>query len=121
MKTSPRGPLFWAPRILCLLFVAFISLFALDVFEGNQGFWRTTLALLMHLIPTVLLLIVLAVAWRWEWIGAVVFPILGLSYIATAWGRFPWMTYAIIAGPLFIVGVLFLADWRRKISAPRTP
>ena len=36
----------WTPRILGLLFAAFLSLFALDVFEqGYQG-WETVLALL---------------------------------------------------------------------------
>ncbi len=119
MKRLPRSPLFWAPRVLCLLFAAFISLFALDVFEGNQGFWETTFAVLMHLIPTALLLTVLAVAWRWEWVGAVAFPALGVLYIVMAWGRLPWPTHAIMAGPLFIVGGLFLVNWRRKLTPPR--
>lgn len=120
MKTQRRDPLFWAPRVLCALFAAFISLFALDVFEGDQGIWQTTVALLMHLIPTAILVGLLALAWRWEWVGAVTFPALGALYIAMAWGRFPWLTYAIIAGPLFLAGGLFLADWRRKFGPART-
>ncbi len=120
MKTLRRDPLFWAPRVLCALFAAFISLFALDVFDGNDGIWQTTVALLMHLTPTAVLLGLLAVAWRWEWVGAVAFPALGLLYIVMAWGRFPWMAYAIIAGPLFVTGGLFLAGWRRRIGLART-
>jgi hypothetical protein len=119
MKTLRRDPLFWAPRVLCALFAAFISLFALDVFEGHQGIWQTTVALLMHLIPTAVLLVLLAVAWRWEWVGAVAFPVVGALYITMAWGRFPWLTYVIIAGPLFLAGGLFLANWRRKVEPPR--
>ena len=121
MKTPLRGLLFWVPRILGLLFAAFISLFALDVFEANRGFWETAVALLMHLVPTAILLAILAVAWRWEWIGGLLFPALGALYIAMAWGRFPWPTYAIIAGPLFLMGGLFLAAWlgqRRAVGAP---
>ena len=45
MKTLSRGWLFWAPRILALCFSAFISLFALDVFEKNRGGWDTVVAL----------------------------------------------------------------------------
>lgn len=112
MKT-PRL-LFWTPRILCLLFAGFISMFALDVFQENHGFWSTAIALLMHLIPTGILLIILAASWRWEWIGGLVFPALGAFYIIAFWGRFPWQTYLIIAGPLVLVGVLFLLGWFKR-------
>jgi len=112
MKTSRL--LFWTPRILCLLFAGFISMFALDVFQENHGFWNTALALLMHLIPTGILLIMLAVAWRWEWFGGLFFPALGAFYIFAFWGRFSWQTYLIIAGPLVLVGVLFLLGWVKR-------
>ena len=79
---------FWAPRILCLLFAAFISLFALDVFGENHGFWQTVFALLMHLLPTGLLLVILALSCRWEWIGGILFPALGGLHLVTCWGRF---------------------------------
>jgi hypothetical protein len=64
MTTPPKQLLFWSPRILCLLFAAFISIFAADVLGEGYGFWKTILALLIHLIPTWLVLIVLAVSWR---------------------------------------------------------
>ena len=112
MKTSRW--LFWTPRILCLLFAGFISMFALDVFQENHGFWNTTIALLMHLIPTGILLLVLAVSWRWEWIGALIFNALGAFYVTAFWGRFPWQTYLVIAGPLMLIGALFLLGWVKR-------
>ena len=42
MKTTPKRLLFWTPRILCLLFAGFISLFALDVFEGQGATYPDT-------------------------------------------------------------------------------
>jgi hypothetical protein len=114
MKTHSRRLLFWLPRILGLLFAAFISIFAFDVFDGQHGFWQTTLALLMHLLPTVVLLGLLALAWRWEWLGAVLFPALGLYYVVSSWGRFHWSAYALIAGPLFLLGALFLLSWQQR-------
>jgi hypothetical protein len=66
--------LFWKPRIAGILFVLFISIFALDVFDAGYGFWETLLALFMHLLPSIALAIAVALAWRrWEWIGAVLF------------------------------------------------
>jgi hypothetical protein len=111
MTTTSKRALFWIPRILCLVFAAFISLFALDVFEEGLGVWRTALALLMHLIPTFLILVVLAVSWRWEWVGGVLFTALALLYLVLFWGRFHWSAYAMISGPLCLVGVLFLLNW----------
>ena len=111
MTTTSKRALFWMPRILCLMFAAFISLFALDVFQEGLGVWRTALALLMHLIPTFLILIVLAISWRWEWVGAVLFTALALLYLVTSWGRLHWSAYAVISGPLCLLGVLFLVNW----------
>ena len=102
--------LFWTPRILCILFAAFVSIFALDVFGEGYTFWETLVALAMHLIPTAVILFALAVAWRWEWFGGLLFIALGAIYILI----FPegdWIAYLIISGPLFLVAILFLVDW----------
>mgnify|MGYP001828586396 FL=1 len=104
--------LFWIPRLLGLLFAAFITLFALDVFGEGYGLWETIVALFMHLLPTILLLLVLVLAWRWEWAGGSLFIALGLAYLWLAWGKFDWITYLIVSGPLFLVGALFLINWR---------
>ena len=111
MKNPVKRVVFWMPRILCVLFAVFVSLFALDVFGEGYDFWETIVALVMHLIPTGIILISLAIAWRWEWIGAILFVALGVGYVITAWGRFEWTTYLLIAGPLFLVGALFLVNW----------
>ena len=111
MNTSLKRLLFWTPRILCLLFAGFISLFAADVFNEGFGFWQTILALLVHLIPTGIVLIVLALSWRWEWVGGILFTALGALYLIQFWGRFHWQVYLCIAGPLFFIGALFLLNW----------
>jgi len=78
----------------------------------------TLSALILHLLPTLLVLFLLALAWRWELIGAVAFPLLGILYILWAWGRLPFGVCLIVAGPIFLVGGLFLANWvvRRRAS-----
>ncbi len=115
MNERARKTLFWTPRVVCILFAAFISIFALDSFGGGQAVWRQIVGFLIHLIPVYLLVAVLAVTWRWEWVGAVVFPALGLFYIYWSWGRWRWpfnlYNCLTIAGPLFILGGLFLAGW----------
>jgi hypothetical protein len=114
-----RRWLFWTPRVLTILYAAFISLFALDVFAGPVRFPETLVALGMHLIPTAVVLLVLAVAWRWEWIGALAFAVLGVLYLGWSWGRFSWDVYVIIVGPLFVTALLYGIGWRCRAELRR--
>jgi hypothetical protein len=98
--------LFWTPRVLSMLFAAFLSLFALDVFSEGYSVGEAILALLIHLIPTYLVVIALAIAWRWGNIGGILFIAVGSLHLVTSRGE-SWP----ISGPLLLVGVLFLLDW----------
>jgi hypothetical protein len=116
MERPAKRLLYWTPRVLCILFAAFISIFAADVFGEGRGFWQTALALLMHLIPTFVIVAVLIVSWRREWIGGILFILLGVLYIVWAWNK-PfgiWSTFLMIAGPPVLVGALFLLNWRYR-------
>jgi hypothetical protein len=106
MNTTTQQILFWIPRVLCILFALFLSMFALDVFSEGNGFGETILALLIHLVPTYLMVIVLVIAWRWEGIGAIFFIFFALFFLVASRGE-SW----IISGPLFLIGVLFLFNW----------
>jgi hypothetical protein len=44
MEHRSSRAFFWAPRALAILFIAFMSFFALDVFGEGYGFWRTLIA-----------------------------------------------------------------------------
>ncbi len=111
MNTNTKQVLFWAPRGLCILFAMFLSLFALDVFSEGYGFWEAILALLIHLVPVYIVVIALGIAWRWEWIGAILFIALALFYPVWSEGRFYWSAYLVISGPLVLLSVLFLFNW----------
>ena len=76
MYINTKRVLFWTPRVLCILFAAFLSMFALDVFREAYGFGETIIALLIHLVPTILVGIVLAIAWRRDWVGMILFTVL---------------------------------------------
>lgn len=123
MKSVWKRLLYWVPRILTILFAVFVSFFALDVFNEHLPFLHLVLALFLHLIPTFALLITLALAWRWEWIGSVAYVALGVFYVYSFAGRFPLLTYVVIAGPLFLIGGLFATNWimRKEIHKALRP
>ena len=109
-KVDPKRLLFWAPRLLCILFALFVAIFALDVFSEHYGFWKTILALLIHLIPSGIILGILAVSRRWERAAGGLFIAMAGLYASTAWPHWDWCL--VISGPLILIGSLFLIDWR---------
>jgi len=112
--STSKKLLYWTPRALCIVFIILTSFFALDVFGESKGIWETILALLMHLIPTFILIAILVITWHREWIGGILFSVLGFTYIINMWGQFPLMTYIVVAGPLIITGILFLLNWKYR-------
>ena len=119
MTPAARRWLFWTPRVLGIAFAGFISLFALDVFEGHPPLSQALIGLAIHLIPTALLVVGLIVAWRWEWVGALLFLCLGVAFVASTRGRADWRTYAFIAGPPLLLGLLFLLNWLHRAELRR--
>ncbi len=105
--------LHWSPRILGILFVAFISLFALDVFGEGYGLWGTIIALFFHLVPSFILASGVALGWRRPWLGALLFLGFAALYVFRT-GNNPWQAHPAIAGPPTLIGTLFLADWWLK-------
>lgn len=104
---------YWLPRILSIAFVLFISLFALDVFGEYSG-WDLVVALLMHLLPSLVLLVVMLIAWKYDWVGALVFAGFALWYVIIVGFDRPWSWYAGISGPALLVGVLYFLSWLQK-------
>ena len=122
MKTSVR--LFhWLPRILCILAILFISLFAADAFAPGLTIWQQLGAFLIHLIPSFILLAFLIVAWKWEFIGGIIFMVIGLAFTPVIFmlnynrNDSIWLSLVIILTitiPFVVVGILFLISHRLK-------
>lgn len=107
---------FWTPRILTLGFAAFLALFALDVVGGGLGVWQTIGVIAMHLVPTAIVLAVLAVAWRRDAIGAIAYSAFAIVYLVMAAGRVHWSAILVISGSLALLGALFFIGW---LARPR--
>jgi hypothetical protein len=108
-----RTALYWTPRVLAIGFGLFVSLFALDSFNGPAAIGEKLAHFAVHLIPVAIYAVILVLAWRWEWVGAMMFTILGVLYVATM-GRHRLDWNMIIAGPLFLLAGLFLVCWLRR-------
>jgi fatty-acid desaturase len=109
--------LLWSPRVLGILVCFFLSLFSLDAFGSGKSFLQALPDFAIHVAPVLLLLIVVAVSWRREWVGGLVFTGLAAVYAYDARSHTSWV-FA-ISGPLLIVGILFFWSWihRRELRA----
>lgn len=106
MKEISERMRVWAPRTLAIVLALFLAIFALDVFDGAASGGEIALALFMHLIPSFLILAVLAVAWRRERAGAFLYLVLA-GFSLWFFGGNP-AGQAITAVPLFVLSALFL-------------
>jgi len=100
--------LYWTPRVLTIIFIVFMSIFALDVFDAGYSFLELLVALFMHLIPVSILVVILLIAWRWEKIGGIIFILIGLSFTVFFQTYSHLISFLIISCPVFLIGVLFL-------------
>jgi hypothetical protein len=109
MTASSGAPLLWASRILGVLVCLFLSLFALDAFAPGAPLRQSLPAFLLHVAPMAILLGIVALSWRRPWLGGLVFSLVAVAYAWTAREHAAWV--AIVAGPLLLVGMLFVWSW----------
>jgi hypothetical protein len=119
----------WLPRILCILAILFISMFALDSFSPERTFWQNLGAFLIHLIPSCVLIALLLIAWKWELIGGIIFTIIGLGMSPFIYSHNFHMNHSvgkslgvilIITVPFIIVGILFIVSHFMKKKQDKT-
>jgi len=112
--------IYWTPRILSILFILFLMLFSLDVFEPGLSAREIAIGLFMHNIPALILLVVLVVSWKHEIVGGVVFILAGIAFIASKLvgsrleGGMAWWSFLLISSPAFLIGILFIINWLKK-------
>ncbi len=115
MTYSMRRTLHWSSRALGILTALFLGVFALDAFGEGTGFWSALPRFAIHLLPSLVLLAVVGIAWRRAWVGGLVFLALAVLYADMARAHPLWILT--IGGPLALVGALYLASWARPHAA----
>jgi hypothetical protein len=151
-KSSPLASrIRWVARILCILAIVFIGMWGLEAVEGKVGLGRQILAFLMAppFLMSVLLIIILIIAWKHELVGGILMALIGLAtvtYDYINYHRLLHMNYqrllhmgskgfrmlglqallffVMISLPLLIVGVLFIISYplhRPKKLTAQTP
>ena len=112
MKTEQGNFLNGLASALGIGVCLFLSVFALDAIGTGEP-WLTQLGnLAMHLVPVFVLAAIIALSWRREWLGAVIFTGLAVWFAWLARAHASWI--ATVSGPLLVVGLVFFWSWRHR-------
>jgi hypothetical protein len=135
----------WVARILCILGIVFIAMWASEAVEGKVGLGRQIRGFLMAppFLMSVLLIVILIIAWKRELVGGILMGLIGLAtatYVSiSSYHRLLPMAskgyrsvrmaqalnfFVVISLPLIIVGVLFIISYllhRPKNLTTQTP
>ncbi|MCX6786651.1 MAG: hypothetical protein NTU85_02450 [Candidatus Kaiserbacteria bacterium] len=98
--------LYWAPRGIGILAILFISLFALDIFQAGVPISQMLLGLVIHLIPSFVLVLFLVIAWKYELVGGFLFVVISLVPFFLLSNQV-WVN-AMLCAPFLLTGILFL-------------
>ncbi len=115
--------LYWLPRVICILAILFISLFATDAFSHETTVWKQIGGFLMHLTPSFILLIFLIIAWKRELAGGIIFIVAGWVMTPLVFRQNYQMNQSVmmslgiiafITVPFIVVGALFIVGYYKK-------
>jgi hypothetical protein len=114
-RVSPRlaQVIHWAPRVAAILIILFTGLFSLDVFGTGAPPLEVLGAFLMHNIPSFVMLLLLAFAWKRPVVGFAAFLLVALAFtvlfVRSIYGLPNLLLFVL---PLLLVASLFYADWQ---------
>jgi prolipoprotein diacylglyceryltransferase len=114
----------WLPRIICILAILFISMFALDAFSPGLTLWKQIGDFLIHLIPSYIMIALLVIAWKWEYVGGIIFTVIGFVFCLSVFllnynrnhfsAAQSFINTLIVAIPFVLVGILFMMSHNKK-------
>ena len=120
---------YWLPRIICILAILFVSLFALDSFGGGKTIGQQLIAFLIHMIPSFILTTFLIAAWKWELIGGILFIVIGIVMSPIIFNhnydmnQSVWTSLVVIlliTFPFILVGALFTISHFKRNNESRS-
>ncbi|MBI5539619.1 MAG: hypothetical protein HY951_06135 [Bacteroidia bacterium] len=118
----------WLPRILCILAILFLELFALDSFDNRLTLGQQLLGFIMHSIPALVLTGILFLAWKKEFIGGIIFILIGAGFSPFiysnnyAMNHSVWISLSVILLlnlPFIVTGGLFIISNTVKKKAAK--
>jgi hypothetical protein len=103
----------WAPRLAAILIIFFVGLFSLDVFEMQASPLELLGGFLMHNIPSIVMLVLLIIAWKRPVVGFVAFLVAAALFIIFyVRSIYALVNLVLFVLPILLIAFLFYAEWK---------
>ena len=109
---SSKNKWLLAATSIGILYALALLVFAADVFSKNQDIFQTLIDLVLHSIPTVIVLLLVVASHQRPLIGSIIFAVNGIVYIITGWTAMHWSAHVLIAGPLLVISFLYVIAYK---------
>ena len=112
--------IYWSPRLAGVLIIFFVSLFALDMFSPEYTLTEMLVGFLIHMLPSIVMSVLLILAWRRPWIGFLAFLLAALYFLRFLGGGLGESAgnFLLFSGPLLLVSLLFGVNWLWRQDLP---
>ncbi|PKP31660.1 MAG: hypothetical protein CVT99_07855 [Bacteroidetes bacterium HGW-Bacteroidetes-16] len=88
----------------------------MDSFNPELSIWQQLSAFFIHLIPSYILLTLLVIAWKWEFIGGIMFKVIGLGFRPVIFIHNYNMNHSIWMSLSIILAITFPSTVKIKFS-----
>lgn len=98
----------WAPRVIALMIIVFVLLFAFNGFVPRYLAGEEVVPLVIGILPAVVLFLALVLAWFFRLAGGITWIILGMAMIIFFHTYRDELSFLTLSSPVVAVGVLFV-------------
>ena len=99
-----------AGQVVVGLSILFIGSLAFDVFWAEAPWWQNLLGFAVHSLPMLVLIVLLALSWRWPLVSGALFFVVALAPFAflsnALWVNALLVAPVVLAGALLVSGAL---------------
>jgi len=99
---------YWLPRVAAIIYIVFISIFALDAFSKDFSLFENIIAFVIHLIPSFILLALTIIAWKWQKLGGLLLIVASIIFTFFFKSYREFWGFVIITIPILLLGLLFI-------------
>lgn len=104
------------PKVLAIVYIIFIALLSLDVFNADASLLEKMGGLIIHNITTIILLAALFLAYKKPRVGGSMFILMSIIFTFFFKTYERWDTFVLISFPLLLIGILFLLNEHNRRS-----
>jgi hypothetical protein len=110
----------WTPRVFAVIIIIFVALLAFDGFVPLGNPFNRSLSFIISLLPAIILLLALVLAWFYKLAGGITYIILGGAMSFFVHANVDELSFLTLSSPVLAVGVLFLLSHFYEKASSRT-